>query len=192
MFNLSADCSASEPIFAAAARHLGKDPRHFVREAAAEALFSDRAGQILCCTQALALWAALETARPQHAAIAGYSVGELAAWGCAGALDAYATLQLTHTRAAIMDAVAPEHSGLAGIDITAGSDKLAKQICAPVDWAACRESRREADTKLVLELGPGTALSGMAARLFPEGRVRSSDDFHTLIGLRNWLSRALD
>src|SRR5262249_44296995 len=47
--------------------------------------------------------------------IAGYSVGELAAWGCAGALDAAATLRLAQRRAAVMDAAAPKNSGLAGV-----------------------------------------------------------------------------
>jgi [acyl-carrier-protein] S-malonyltransferase len=290
MFNLFADCPASEPIFAAAAGHLEKDPRRFVREAPAEALFSDRVGQILCSTQALALWAALDTAQPSHAVIAGLSVGEVAAWGCSGALEAAGAIRLTQSRAAIMDSVAPKDSGLAGIigltretldpiiehhgaavaiiydtdsfviggpsnaleaccrdadargakravrikvsvpshtsllanavapfraalreaapqapnpsyrllsgidgdavhDVAEGSDKLARQICTTVNWAACLESCREAGAASVLELGPGRALSHMAAPLFPEGRVRSSEDFRTLSGLQSWLSR---
>jgi [acyl-carrier-protein] S-malonyltransferase len=93
MFDLFADCSAAEPVFAAASKLLGQDPRRFVREAAPADLFADRAAQILCCTQALAAWAGLGAARPVRTVIAGYSVGELAAWGCAGALDMRTTLQ---------------------------------------------------------------------------------------------------
>ena len=85
MFDLVANCPEAEPVFAAAAEVLGQDPRRFVREAAPADLFSDRSGQILCCTQALAARAALGTAWPARAVIAGYSIGELAAWGCAGA-----------------------------------------------------------------------------------------------------------
>src|SRR6266481_4234956 len=81
MFDLVADCPEAEPIFAAAAGVLGQDPRLFVRNAAEAALFSDFSGQILCCTQALAAWTALGAVRPARAVIAGYSVGELAAWG---------------------------------------------------------------------------------------------------------------
>jgi len=115
MFDLVASCPEAEPVFAAAAEVLGQDPRRFVREAAPADLFSDLSAQILCCTQALAAWAALGTARPARAVIAGYSVGELAAWGCAGALDGPVTLRLAKRRAALMDAAAPSDSGLAAI-----------------------------------------------------------------------------
>ena len=115
MFDLVADCPEAEPVFAVAAGVLGQDPRRFVREAAPADLFSDRSGQILCCTQAAAVWAALGSDRPTRAVIAGYSIGELAAWGCAGALDGATVLRLAQRRAAVMDAAAPEAGGLAGI-----------------------------------------------------------------------------
>jgi [acyl-carrier-protein] S-malonyltransferase len=115
MFDLVANCPGAEPAFAVAAVALGQDPRRFVREAAPADLFSDFSGQILCCTQALAAWAALGPAQPTRAVIAGYSVGELAAWGCAGALDGPGTLRLAKRRAALMDAAAPSDAGLAAI-----------------------------------------------------------------------------
>jgi [acyl-carrier-protein] S-malonyltransferase len=115
MFDLVANSSEAEPIFAAAAGVIGQDPRRFVQETASEDLFSDLSGQILCCTQALAAWAALGTVRPARAVIAGYSVGELAAWACAGALDVPGTLRLARRRAALMDAAAPSDGGLAAI-----------------------------------------------------------------------------
>jgi [acyl-carrier-protein] S-malonyltransferase len=115
MFDLVANCPEAEPVFAAAAGVLGQDPRRFVREVAPADLFSDLSGQILCCTQALAAWTALGTVRPARAVIAGYSVGELAAWGCAGALGGPGTLRLTQCRAAMMDAAAPSDGGLAAI-----------------------------------------------------------------------------
>jgi [acyl-carrier-protein] S-malonyltransferase len=115
MFDLVANCPEAEPVFAAAAEVLGQDPRQFVREAAPADLFSDRSGQILCCTQALAARVALGAAWPARAVIAGYSIGELAAWGCAGAVDGPNTLRLAQHRAAAMDAAAPKDSGLAVI-----------------------------------------------------------------------------
>jgi [acyl-carrier-protein] S-malonyltransferase len=115
MFDLVANCPETEPVFAAAAGVLGQDPRRFVREAAPADLFSDRFGQILCCTQALAAWAVLDIGRPARAVIAGYSIGELAAWGCAGAFDGPDTLRLAQRRAALMDAAAPNDGGLAAI-----------------------------------------------------------------------------
>jgi [acyl-carrier-protein] S-malonyltransferase len=77
-------------------------------------------------------------------------------------------------------------------DVETGCDKLARQICTTVDWAACLESCRSAEAELALELGPGTALSRMAAPLFPEGGVRSTEEFRTISGLRAWLLRAGD
>src|SRR6202142_1325351 len=87
MFDLVANCPEAEPVFAAAAKVFGRDPRRYVREAAPADLFSNLTGQILCCTQALAAWAALATVRPARAVIAGYSIGELAAWSCAGTFE---------------------------------------------------------------------------------------------------------
>jgi [acyl-carrier-protein] S-malonyltransferase len=292
MFDLVADCPEAEPIFAVAAGALGQDPRRFVREAAPADLFSDLSGQILCCAQALAVWAALGTVRQARAVIAGYSVGELAAWGCAGALDGASTLRLAQRRAALMDAAAPSDGGLAAVvglrrptlepilarhavsiaivddvdsfvvggaragleaacqeavargarrtvrlpvavpshtpllreateqfravlraasprlppagyrllggidgdtihDIETGIDKPARQISTTIDWAACLESCRSAGAEAALELGPGTALSHMAASLFPGGRARAVEEFRTLAGLRSWLQRAM-
>lgn len=114
MFRLTAECVAAEPVFAAAREVLGQDPRQLVR-GAERAMFEDEAAQVLCCTAALATWLALDSARPSRAVFAGYSVGELAAWGCAGTLDVAATLRLAQGRASAMDAAAPAQSGLAGI-----------------------------------------------------------------------------
>jgi [acyl-carrier-protein] S-malonyltransferase len=126
MFDLVANCPEAEPVFAAAAAVLGRDPRRFVKEATPADLFSDFSGQILCCTQAFAAWAALGAVRPARAVIAGYSIGELAAWGCAGAFDEPSILRLAQRRAAVMDAVAPNESGLAVIT------GLRRQVIEPI------------------------------------------------------------
>jgi [acyl-carrier-protein] S-malonyltransferase len=115
MFDLVANCPEAEPVFVAAAGVLGQDPRRFVRETTPVDMFSDRYGQILCCTQALAARAALGRAWPARAVIAGYSIGELAAWGCAAAVDGALILRLAERRAAVMDAAAPPDCGLAAI-----------------------------------------------------------------------------
>ena len=54
----------------------------------------------------LATWAAIGAVLPPPRLIAGYSVGELAAYGCAGALDVAQTLTLALRRAALMDETA--------------------------------------------------------------------------------------
>lgn len=116
MFAWLGDVAAAAPVFAAAARELGGiDPRRFVHDADAATLFGNHAGQILCCTQALAAWAMLGEARPRRVVLAGYSVGELAAWGCAGVFAPADLLHLAAERARLMDAAAPPDAGLVAI-----------------------------------------------------------------------------
>ena len=116
MFAWLGDVPEAAAIFAAAAPFLdGVDPRRFVRDVEESALFDNRAGQILCCTQALAAWAMLGDRRPRRIVLAGYSVGELAAWGCARHFTPQQTLALASERAGLMDREAPEGAGLAAI-----------------------------------------------------------------------------
>jgi [acyl-carrier-protein] S-malonyltransferase len=88
MFDLLADAPEADPVFKAAKLVLdGRDPRDLVHQASNEALHADRAGQILCCTQAMAAWAVVGGKVHRPLVVAGYSVGELAAWGVAGLLN---------------------------------------------------------------------------------------------------------
>lgn len=288
MFDLIADDPAAAPVFAAATSVLGPDPRDFVRQAGA-AMFEGPAAQILCCTQALAAWAVLGASQPR-AVLAGYSVGELASWGCAGIFDVATTLRLARRRAELMAVASPPKHGLAGIvglrrsalepilgkhgaciaitnaedsfvigaalasldaighpvkalgatrvvrlpvsvpahtpfldaavgpflaalrdakpaalrpgirllcgldgnavfDIETGALNLARQIATEINWAACLESCRASGAQSVLELGPGTALSRMAAPFFTDGYARSTEDFRSIDGVRSWLAR---
>ena len=116
MFDLVAQAPEAQPILEAARGPLGgKHPQQFVREANEAELFSNCIGQILCCTQTLAAWAIIRPHLPGSVVIAGYSVGELAAWGCAGLLEPAEVLRLSVTRAEAMDAVGGNDSGLAAV-----------------------------------------------------------------------------
>jgi [acyl-carrier-protein] S-malonyltransferase len=116
MFDLLADAPEASPVFKAVKFVLdGKDPRQMVREASNEALHADKVGQILCCTQAMAAWAVVSAKVRRPLVVAGYSVGELAAWGVAGLLDYEGVLDLAVQRAAAMDASTTQPSGLAAI-----------------------------------------------------------------------------
>ncbi|GBQ98556.1 acyl transferase domain-containing protein [Acetobacter nitrogenifigens DSM 23921 = NBRC 105050] len=290
MFSLVESDPCAEPVFQAARTLLGADPRAFVRTAPMEQLFSNRTGQILCCTMALAAHAALG---PIDARIvcAGYSVGELAAWGVSGCLKPEQVLKLAATRADLMDAASPPDAGLAGIvglqpdrlerilteaglfiaiksaaenvviggpvseldDALAlamqqgasvarrlrvsvpshtpllrsavqplkqaivelqpkaphtglrllsgldgepilrpadGCERLARQVAETVRWDACLQGCRESDAQVILELGPGSALTRMARAALPDIPARSIDDFHGMEGVRQWLLRA--
>jgi [acyl-carrier-protein] S-malonyltransferase len=113
MFALTGSAPEAAGIFAHAARLLGgRDPRDFVRREADEALHRNRAGQLLCTAQALAAAAALRETMPGRIIVAGYSVGEVAAWGVAGLLTATDTLDLVARRAEVMDAATQPGDGL--------------------------------------------------------------------------------
>ncbi|PJG56256.1 malonate decarboxylase subunit epsilon [Bradyrhizobium forestalis] len=292
MFALTGDAPEAARLFAHAATLLGGgDPREFVRRESDETLHRNRAGQILCTLQALAAAAALGDAVPRGAIVAGYSVGEVAAWGVCGLLEATVTLDLVARRAEAMDAATcvgdglvfvrglsreqvdrlcerhgaaiaivnpggafviggdrealgqiaaearamhgarvvalpvevashterlagayvafrealrlapvlfPPSTGariLSGVDAApvvsreTGLDKLAAQISQTVQWADCLQACVEAGATGFLELGPGHALSGMAADIAPGLPARSLDDFRSLEGVRTWLSR---
>ena len=113
MFDLVAQASEAQPILQAARDVLGGiEPQQFVREAEPATLFSNRNGQVLCCTQAMAAWAIVRPHLAGPVVLAGYSVGELAAWGCAGLLEPAEVLRLAVTRAAMMDAAGGAQLGL--------------------------------------------------------------------------------
>ncbi|MGB4065924.1 MAG: malonate decarboxylase subunit epsilon [Azonexus sp.] len=66
-------------------------------------------------------------------------------------------------------------------------DALARQICTPLDWAACLQTIREMQPDAVLEIGPGNALAKLFGELAPEIPVRACDDFRSVEGIVRWL-----
>jgi [acyl-carrier-protein] S-malonyltransferase len=113
MFALTGEASEAANLFAHAATLFdGRDPRVMVRTDSNEALHQNRVGQILCTLQALAATSILRDVWPRRLIIAGYSVGELAAWNVAGLLDAAVTLDLAAQRAEVMDAASIDGDGL--------------------------------------------------------------------------------
>jgi [acyl-carrier-protein] S-malonyltransferase len=116
MFALTERAQAAQRIFAAAARVLhGIDPRALVGSLSREDLHANLQGQVLCCTQALAAWSSLALPDDLEVLIAGYSVGELAAWGCAGLLEPEAVFDLVTARAYLMDREAGDRTGLVAV-----------------------------------------------------------------------------
>ncbi len=127
MFDLVAEAPEAQPIFAMAARHLaGRDPRDLATPGSNADMHGNATAQILCCTQALAAWAVLAPKAPAPTVVAGYSVGEMAAWGIAGAIEPAAVLALTARRAALMDAAVTEPAGLLAVGgvPAAGLDRI--------------------------------------------------------------------
>ncbi|MDE4909734.1 acyltransferase domain-containing protein [Methylobacterium sp. 092160098-2] len=132
MFDLTADHPAAQDVFASARPLLGgTDPRDLAR-AGGDNLQANRTGQILCCVAALTAWRALAGAASDRSIVAGYSIGDLAAWGVAGRLDHADVLALAARRAEAMDAASGAGFGLAGIrglSLDALADLAARHGC---------------------------------------------------------------
>jgi [acyl-carrier-protein] S-malonyltransferase len=82
----------------------------------ARALFENRVAQPAIVAATLAMWLALKDSLSAPALVAGYSIGELAAYGVAGALPPAGAVRLAAARAALMDdAATGRPQGLAAV-----------------------------------------------------------------------------
>ena len=167
MFDLTADLPAAASIFAAAAARLdGEDPRALVRRAGAD-LHANRTGQILCVTAALAGWRLIADAVPGRSIVAGYSIGDLAAWGVAGRIGAAPLLDLAAARAEAMDAAAGDDQGLAGIR----GLPLDRLEALAAEHGAELAIRNASDSGVFG--GPAAALEALCAAASGEGAARA-------------------
>lgn len=66
---------------------------------------------------------------------------------------------------------------------------LARQLAAPLDWAACMDVVVELAPDAVLEIGPGDALARMFGEAAPGIAVRSLDAFRSPAAAALWLRR---
>ena len=131
MLDLVADAPEARAVFAAAASALGgRDPREVAAEGSDEDLHANATAQVLCCAQALAAWAVLKPRIDVRLVVAGYSVGEVAAWGVAGALDPAAVFDVVAKRAALMDEATDDPSGLLAVS----------GLSAPAIGGLCRDA----------------------------------------------------
>ncbi len=110
MFDLFADHPAAAPILTEASTLLAQDSRTALECADDATLFANRTSQILCVARGLIAAACLAPALPF--VVAGYSVGEMTAWGIAGIWSPAQTLRLTAARAEAMDAASGADDGL--------------------------------------------------------------------------------
>jgi [acyl-carrier-protein] S-malonyltransferase len=105
---------AAQAVLDAAAEAMGVDPRRLVAGPLHE-LHRNAVAQPVLCAAALATWVALRPRLPPVRAFAGYSVGELAAYGCAGALEIGELVTLAGRRAAAMDGACSAPNGLLAV-----------------------------------------------------------------------------
>jgi [acyl-carrier-protein] S-malonyltransferase len=112
MFSLTGDAPEAGALFAHATTLVGRDPRSWVRFAEEDALHQDRTAQLLCTLQTLSAAAVLADLLPQRRCVAGYSVGEVAAWSIAGLIAEAEALNLVTQRAEAMDATTKSEEGM--------------------------------------------------------------------------------
>lgn len=77
-----------------------------LEDAGPGAMFDNRLAQPLIVAATVAMWEALRRRVPAPSLVAGYSIGELSAYGVAGALDPVDAVRLAQARARLMDAAA--------------------------------------------------------------------------------------
>jgi [acyl-carrier-protein] S-malonyltransferase len=106
---------------------LGWDPRELIL-GSEEALFTNAMAQPLICITEMAIWTALSAHLPKPCVFAGYSVGELAAHACAGALQAAELTELARVRALQMDRACPHDCGL--VAVSGLEPQLTERLCA--------------------------------------------------------------
>jgi len=111
MLDLIADHPAATEVIKSGEAELGLNLRNVLAQH--DQIFRNAIAQPLISLAQLALWTALRQDAPKPAAFCGYSVGELGAYACAGALDAVELARIAAARAALMDqAAAATHGGM--------------------------------------------------------------------------------
>jgi len=86
----------------------------------------------------------------------------------------------------------PVLAGITGSPVTTRQgaiDTLSAQVAQTIEWVACLEALAERGCTTMLELGPGTALSRMAADRLPGVAARSVSEFQSLEGVVAWVER---
>ena len=99
MFGVLKDDPRIKPIWHIFVRETGRDPLTLT----AEEMQVNVLAQPLVCAFQLAVWSAIRDSLPSVRALAGYSVGELAAYFCADALAPQDVIALARRRATSMD-----------------------------------------------------------------------------------------
>ncbi|WP_432378675.1 ACP S-malonyltransferase [Duganella sp. P38] len=93
-------------------------------------IYANRVAQPLIVAATLTMWEAIRDSAPAPALVAGYSIGELAAYGVAGAITPDRAVALAAQRAQLMDDCARAAPGQALLAITGLTLSSASQLAA--------------------------------------------------------------
>jgi [acyl-carrier-protein] S-malonyltransferase len=114
MLDLALCRDEGKEVLKRAAAVLGQDPLAVLRRGA-PGVYENAVAQPLVCAAELATWAALRESLPRPTLFAGYSLGELAAYGCAGALSPGGTVAMAARRAGAMESANASAGGLVAL-----------------------------------------------------------------------------
>lgn len=103
MFDILSDSPVAQQVLESAASIFGRHPTAYLQRLSPAQLFANQQAQLLIGLLQLATWEALRDKLPSPKVFAGYSMGEVAAYGCAGALNLHDTLDLVGKRGVMMD-----------------------------------------------------------------------------------------
>ena len=169
MFSLTGNAPAAQAVFAHATKKLGqRDPRELVQTEPLQVLHVNRVAQILCVSQGLSAAAALRPVWPKRILLAGYSVGEISAWGVAGIFDSATTLDLVALRAELMDTASLPGDGL--LSVRGLSRTSVDNLCRRYSTAVAIVNPNDA---FVLG-GSGKALDALAVDAMAMGAARAA------------------
>lgn len=115
MFDILEGNSEAQAVMHSSAAFFGCHPADYLKRLTDAELFQNRHAQPLIAVLQMATWAALRDRLPLPRVIAGYSLGEVVAYGCAGSLNTLQMLNLVQRRAKLMDAAAPQDSAMLAV-----------------------------------------------------------------------------
>jgi [acyl-carrier-protein] S-malonyltransferase len=135
-------------------------------------LFSNQYAQPLIVAATLAIWEAIRSDVPAPALAAGYSIGELAAYGVAGALAAGDAVALATSRARMMDACLDVGPPQVLIAISGQTISSASEIIQEYDFHVAIETSEESfiaggPASLLAEVQNSLAALGARSTVLP-------------------------
>lgn len=105
------------------------------------------------------------------------------------AAEKFQTYTDSMTRPLMQTPIISATEGIKYYNANQGLQILSSQIDHPLDWYACMETIQEYQPSMIIEIGPGNALSKMINNLMPHVPCRSWDDFRHIDGLREWIAK---
>lgn len=131
----------------------------------ARRLFANRSAQPLIVAASLAMWEAVRDFAPRPALVAGYSIGELSAYGVAGALAPAAAVNLAAIRASLMNDCLTAHPDQSLLAISS----LPLDRVAPLLPPAAFHLSIETGDDACIVGGPAAALPALEAAIAGAG-----------------------